>query len=133
MYGPLTPERSRTLRLDLPNIDLQGFTCSTAMRRSFQNKAHALLIPQSFLNCDRRQSVMSFPSKIADYTAVGLPLLILAPEYSSLVQWAKQIKGIAEIVTLEDAGAVKAAIERLMSSPHERRRYGLVSLEAHMK
>jgi glycosyltransferase involved in cell wall biosynthesis len=131
LYGPMTRERSRALGLDLPNIELQGMLSSAAMMRSFRERADVLLLPQSFLERDRRQSVMSFPSKIADYTAVGLPLLIVAPQFSSLVQWCSHIYGLAEIVTEQQPGAVQSAIQKLMSSPHDRQRLAVRALEVH--
>jgi hypothetical protein len=131
LFGPLTLERSRALGLDLPNIELQGMLNSAAMMRSFRERADLLLIPQSFLECDRWQNVMSFPSKIADYSAVGLPLLIVAPEFSSMVQWCTQLEGLAEIVTEQQPGAVQSTIQKLMSCPHERQRLAIRALEVH--
>jgi hypothetical protein len=132
LYGPMTRERSCALGLDLPNIELQGMLSAATMMRSFRERADVLVIPQTFLERDdRRQSIMSFPSKIADYTAVGLPLLIVAPEFSSLVQWCRRIEGFAEIVTAQQPSAVRAAIQKLMSSPRERQRLAFRALEVH--
>jgi hypothetical protein len=46
---------------------------------------------------------MAFPSKLADCTAVGLPLLIYGPYYCSAVAWARENSGVAEVVDTEDA------------------------------
>jgi glycosyltransferase involved in cell wall biosynthesis len=133
IYGPLRHERSRALGLDLPNIELRGLVNSAAMVRSFRETTDALLVPQSFLERDRRQTIMSFPSKVADYTAAALPLLILAPEYSSVVQWAGSNGAMAEIVTVEDVAALRAAIERIVSSAQHRLRLATRSLEVHQQ
>jgi glycosyltransferase involved in cell wall biosynthesis len=131
MYGPITPRQARAVGLDLPNIELLGFVNSGEMLCAFREMADLLLIPQSFLESDRRQCVMSFPSKIADYTAVGRPLLIVAPQYSSLVEWCARHHGLAEIVTEQDSVKVQSAIKRLVSNPNERRRLALRALEVH--
>jgi hypothetical protein len=131
IYGPLSQDRSRALRLDLPNIELRGLVDPITMLHSFRETADALLIPQSFLERDRRQTIMSFPSKIADYTAAALPLLIVAPEYSSLVQWARSTEAMAEIVTHEEVPDLRVAIERLMASPQYRLRLATRALEVH--
>jgi hypothetical protein len=131
LYGPMSPGRARALGLDLANIELRGLVSSAEMIRAFRQSADFLLIPQSFLEGDHRQTVMSFPSKIADYSSAGRPLLIVAPEYSSLVRWCAGMPAIAEIVTEHDALAVGAAIKRLMCSVDHRRRLAAGALEVH--
>ena len=132
IYSPLNRDRSR-LGLDMPNIDWHGLVSSSRMIAAFQATADALLVPVSFAEGDRRQTLMSFPSKLADYTEAGLPLLIVAPEYSSVVQWAKGVDLQAEIVTAADEIAVGAAIERLARSAEYRRRLGSAARAAHEK
>jgi hypothetical protein len=57
----------------------------------------------SFNAVDRANMEISFPSKLTDYTAVGLPLLIYGPHYCSAVQWARENPGVAEVVTADNA------------------------------
>src|SRR5579859_1053093 len=101
IYGPLTHEQAHAWHLDQPNVELKGFIPSSAMVQAFRENADALLIPVSFRPQDRRQALMSFPSKLADYTRAALPLLIVAPQYSSLVKWAGDAVFIEEMVTTE--------------------------------
>ena len=61
---------------------------------------------------------MAFPSKLADYTATGLPLLIYGPAYCSAVVWARENSGVAEVV--EDKAGLSNAINRLASDPSHR-------------
>jgi hypothetical protein len=56
---------------------------------------------------------MSFPSKLTDYTAVGLPLLICGPEDCAAVRWAQANPGVAEVVASDDAAALGVAVDRL--------------------
>jgi hypothetical protein len=42
---------------------------------------------------------MLFPSKLADYTACGLPIIIWGPEESSAVKWAKAHNHAAFVCT----------------------------------
>lgn len=56
---------------------------------------------------------MAFPSKLADYTATGLPLLIYGPPYCSAVRWAQDNAGVAEVVAVEDQALLGVAIKRL--------------------
>ena len=48
--------------------------------------------------------MVSFPSKLADYTATGVPLLVMGAVYSSAVRWAREFDGAAAVV-VEDDGA----------------------------
>ena len=61
---------------------------------------------------------ISFPSKLTDYTATGLPLLIHAPAYSSAVRWARAEHDVAEIVDEPGEAPLRAAID----APARRRR-----------
>jgi len=61
---------------------------------------------------------MAFPSKLADYTATGVPLLIYGPSYCSAVAWARDNAGVAEVVETEDD--LSSAIKRLVTNPDHR-------------
>jgi hypothetical protein len=63
---------------------------------------------------------VSFPSKLADYTAVGLPLIVDGPEYCSTVRWSRENPGVAEIITGESADALAEAVARLLQDPAHR-------------
>ena len=76
-------------------------------------EADVLFVPMSFAPEDRDNMRMGFPSKLSDYTAVGLPLLILGPSECSAVSWAHRHPGIAEVVASEAASDLEPAIARL--------------------
>jgi hypothetical protein len=71
---------------------------------------------------------ISFPSKLVDYTATGLPLLVCGPDYCSAVRWARRQGEIAEVVTSERIEELAAAVQRLEQAPY-RQRLGLASWE----
>ena len=73
-----------------------------------REETDALFVPMSFAASDRANMEMAFPSKLADYTATGVPLLIYGPSYCSAVAWARENPGVAEVVVSESdlAGAV---------------------------
>jgi hypothetical protein len=61
---------------------------------------------------------LSFPTKLADYTAAGLPILIYGPSYCSAVGWAalaEREMGNAAASVVEQGGgdALANAVERL--------------------
>jgi len=120
LYGPMDRRHLARLGLDRPNIQLNGLVSSKTMIRAFRDTVDALLVPLSFRERDQSQNLLSFPSKLADYTAAGLPLVIFAPSAAGVVQWAASVGGFAEIVTEPDSTSVSAALNRLASSPEYR-------------
>ncbi len=76
-------------------------------------EADVLFVPMSFAPEDRDNMRMGFPSKLTDYTAVGLPLLIMGPSECSAVTWARTHPGIAEVVASDAAIDLEPAIARL--------------------
>jgi hypothetical protein len=99
IYGPLDARGATQLDLNLPNIDVCGLLDSGSLIGVLRENADVLYVPMSFDRAEERLAATSFPSKLTDYTATGLPLLIHGPEYSSAVRWARDNPGVAEIVT----------------------------------
>jgi glycosyltransferase involved in cell wall biosynthesis len=108
-------------RLRGPNIEWRGRVSSEEFIRQCRNEAHAMYIPMSYDEKDRLNMEISFPSKLADSTAVGLPLVIDGPEYCSAVLWARQNPGVAEVVTSQDVDFLTAAILRLQDRAYRHR------------
>ncbi len=69
-----------------------------------------------------------FPSKMTEYTAAGLPVLIQGPETSSAIRWAAEYKDAAECVTEQSAAALEKGLRALMA-PERRTRLALRALE----
>jgi glycosyltransferase involved in cell wall biosynthesis len=108
--------------LDDPNTENCGLVSSSELLTRLREKAHALFVPMSFANCDRVNMQMAFPSKLADYTATGLPLLIYGPAYCSAVVWARENPGVAEVA--ENKPDLTNAINRLANDPSHRAALG---------
>ena len=72
---------------------------------------------------------LAFPSKLADCTAVGLPLLVYGPAYCSAVAWARENSDVAEVVDTEQSADLSAAVVRLATDPSRRFALGKRALE----
>jgi glycosyltransferase involved in cell wall biosynthesis len=70
---------------------------------------------------------MAFPSKLADCTAVGVPLVIYGPSYCSAVRWANENPGVAKVI--EDPQGLGDAVHHLANDPALRQALGLRALE----
>jgi glycosyltransferase involved in cell wall biosynthesis len=117
IFGPLTSEQARQAGFD-STTTVCGLLKASDLLFRLRDEAHALFVPMSFDARDKANMEMAFPSKLADCTAVGLPLLIYGPSYCSAVTWAHENSGVAEIVEVEHA--LSNAIERLAKDPAHR-------------
>lgn len=129
IFGPLTPEAARQAGLERPNIVLRGLMTSNELVCVLGNEADVLFSPDSFHGADRANAELRFPSKLTDYTAVGLPLLIYGPDYCSAVRWARENLGVAEVVTGDGPTALAEAVARLAHSPARRIELGARAVE----
>src|SRR5262249_47039120 len=101
------------LGLNLPNVEFPGLVPARVLRERCQQEADFLYVPMSFGESDSINMRLSFPSKLADYTEMGLPLLIRGPQYCSAVQWARKNPGVAEVVDSQDEADLLQAMKRV--------------------
>src|SRR5260370_26858667 len=120
LYGSTSRAEGAPLGLDLSNVEFPGLVSARELRERCQKEADFLYVPMSFGESVRVNMRLSFPSKLADYTEMGLPLLIYGPKYCSAVQWARKHPGVAEVVETEDERELLEAVKRL-SNPETRR------------
>jgi len=131
IFGSLTADVARQIGLDAPGTKICGLVSSGELLTRLRDEADVLFVPMSFYESDRDNMQMAFPSKLADYTATGLPLLIYGPSYCSAVVWARDNPGVAEIVQAEaDLGN---AINCLASNPDRRIALGKRALDVGRK
>jgi hypothetical protein len=112
VFGP-KPFAAVDAFLQEPNLELQGTLSSPEMIRRCREQAHAIFVPMSYSKSDRHNMEISFPSKLADCTATGLPLIIDGPGYCSAVRWARENPGVSEIVTEESVDGLRTALQQL--------------------
>ena len=117
IYGPLTAEAAREVGLDAPHTTVRGLLSAAELMQRLRDEADALFVPMSFDPVDRTNMELAFPSKLADCTAIGLPLVIYGPEYCSAVRWARENVGAGEVVDTELKPDLKTAIGRLADDP----------------
>jgi len=73
-----------------------------------------LFLPASFHAKDKLDVSTLFPSKLVDYTAAGVPILIWGPEYCSAVRWGKANPMAAAIVTSQAKPALLQGIKQVL-------------------
>lgn len=107
------------------NIEYLGFrsTSETAMALA---QCDVNYLPHPFEAGMADFARLSFPTKLSTYVATGRPLLLHAPEYSSLVPFFRSFRAGACVTSLRPADVV-AALESLVES---RERYANAAREA---
>ncbi|HEV2804401.1 MAG TPA: glycosyltransferase [Chthoniobacterales bacterium] len=130
IYGPTSAEQAKSIGLDEQNIFFRGLIPSEQLIDELRRETDLLFAPMSFRSEDRTNMELSFPSKLTDYTAVGLPLLINGPSYCSAVRWARQNPGVAEVVESEDVESIAKTLRALEAAPDRRRELGAAALSA---
>jgi hypothetical protein len=129
LFGPHSREQLTAWGLNRPNVLAQGLVASEDLVSRLRDEADFVFVPMAF-DSDGSQHNMriSFPSKLTDYTATGLPLLICGPDYCSAVRWAQRYGGLAEVVTTPIADGIDAAVQRLEQRQY-RERLGQASMQ----
>jgi hypothetical protein len=101
-----------------PNVVAKGF--APKMAEAMRAEANVLYLPMTFEEQERPNMSVSFPSKLAEYTATGLPILIQGPAYCSAVRWARENPGTTEVVSEPGGAALLLSLHRLADPAHRR-------------
>ena len=129
IFGPLTKEVAREVGLDSPRTVVRGLVPASELMMRLREEADVLFVPMSFEPADRTNMELAFPSKLADCTTVGLPLLIHGPAYCSAVVWARENVDVGEIVDRDQRPDLEHGLKRLASDPSWRVKLGKRALE----
>lgn len=129
VYSNLNAGGIRDCGLEGRHVSVRPVMPFGELLESLRGDVDVLFVPMSFAAEDAQNMRLGFPSKLADYTAVGLPLLIWGPPYCSAVRWARENSGAAEVVDVPAAAALKESVARLMNDAHYRRSLAETALE----
>lgn len=130
LYCPHSREEIQNAGLELPNVRLMGLVPSADFVRRMREDVDVLFAPMSFDPGERSIMMTCFPSKLSDYSATGLPILLYGPPESSAVQWARENIGAAEVVDKEGPTELLSSVRRLIESPAYRVALGQGALRA---
>jgi hypothetical protein len=113
IFGPLKASQARSAGLELPNIELGGLLSSEELMQVLRERADCLFVPMSFAPEDRIGVQLGFPSKLTDYTALRMPILLYGPPDCSAAVWGRDNPGTLLAVQTEDRTALSSALARL--------------------
>jgi glycosyltransferase involved in cell wall biosynthesis len=129
VFGGLKPEVARDNGIDGPHVVVHPMLPIEQVLARIYEQVDVLFAPMAFEADFKHDMQISFPSKLTDYTAMGLPLLIWGPPYSSAARWARENPGVGVLVEQADPAMLEAAIDELAGSGEKRLAMGQRALE----
>ena len=124
VFGDFDTIKQTQLLAISPAFEFRGYQPSLKVIAGLRAEADVLFVPMTFEPFYRNNMTVSFPSKLADYTAVGVPLLVHGPPYCSAVRWARAHEPAAEVVETAGPDDLGAALRKLRDDPVRRRHLG---------
>lgn len=113
-------EAIRSVAADIPSLEVCEPIHSADLRRRLMSEADCLLLPQSLDQAERGLVATAFPTKWADYSTMGLPVIVWAPPWSSSARFIDRHPGCAALVSTSDPADVDRALARMVASPEHR-------------
>lgn len=113
-----TPQHElfRHVARETPSLDLRAPLPSAELIARLRDEADCLLLPQPLDEAERVLASTAFPTKWADYSCIGLPLVVWAPPWSSSARFVARHEGCAELVTTASDADLAACIARVAGS-----------------
>jgi hypothetical protein len=130
IYQGITLEVLRSEGLAADNVEIAAFRPSHELHLDLVRNSDAMYLPMSFAPEDRDNVELCFPSKLADYTVAGLPILVCAPPYGTACLWARSAPDAAELVETQDASELARSAGRLIADSALRHRLAWGALNA---
>ena len=93
LFGPFSETSARGSGLSSDRFVFRGLVASNQIVKVLREEADVLFLPISFAESSRPNMRIHFPSKLTDYSATGLPILIFGPKDSSAIRWARERVG----------------------------------------
>lgn len=113
LYGPMSQHLRGRALLAMSNVRHRGFLPSKDFIARSRADGDVMFLPFSFRGEDKLD--LSFPSKLTDYTAIGLPILVQAPSDSTVAEWLNENGRPALLVTEDGPQSLSKAVAILQS------------------
>lgn len=111
LYTKSPKSKLAELGLTQSSVRLMGFDPDGVPADQIAKNADLLFLPGSFRRSERTDVSTLFPSKLVDYTAIGLPILICSPSYSSAYQWGVENRDAVSSICTDDSQCISNAIQ----------------------
>ncbi|QKQ75871.1 hypothetical protein [Nostoc sp. TCL240-02] len=75
------------------------------------DNASCILVSYSFSLVEQPWAATSFPSKLVEFSKLGLPILILSPRSTAISKWAERTQWLAHITQLDNAEILNTIVK----------------------
>jgi glycosyltransferase involved in cell wall biosynthesis len=110
-------------------VDLRGFVPSNEAWDAVKRECDAVVFP--YLDppgAMERMYSIHFPSKLPEYLALGMPIVMVGPECATGVRWAIRNPQVLAFLEGKEAPLWAGCLRKLADSPDERSRLAAASL-----
>jgi glycosyltransferase involved in cell wall biosynthesis len=100
-----------------PAVQFAGYARAEVTWSRIQEECDAVILPYAFE--DKANQLLyqtHFPSKLPEYLALGMPVIVTGPTYATGVRWAKNNPDAALLIESNSRTAVSKALQRLRDS-----------------
>lgn len=111
IYGPATVHAHPALAQ--PNIEVRGLLPPDALIAALRHEVDILYLPMWFGPGEKANERLSFPSKLTDYTNVGLPIYVSGDADCAAAHWERQHPGVALVQHSTAIADIAADIQKL--------------------
>lgn len=120
-FGP-APGRDCDRLLEAADwFDYRGYVPAAQAWREVQSHCDAVILPYPHLPGHfERLYRHHFPSKLPDYLALGMPVIVTGPDYATGVRWAQRNPAAAVTWYSSEAGGIVPVLEALRNTPERR-------------
>ncbi len=116
VFGGISPDVARESGIAGSHVTLFPLLKIEEVQQKMREQVDALFVPMSFASDMELDMRISFPSKLSDYSAVALPLLIWGPQYCSANRWAHENPGAAVVVKEDTPAALADGVRQIATS-----------------
>lgn len=117
-------------------IEWRGFiTPAERLWNKVKDECDAVMLPYPWHQGAARADLYrtSFPSKLPEYLALGMPVMIMGPEYAAGMRWGLRNQEAVFTITEDQPSEWLAALEEIRTSPERRTNLARAALAAGLR
>lgn len=124
-YGSNLPDELQ----DQENVTYAGYNTPENTWKNVQYECDAVILPYSWLLKHKKLYSTHFPSKLPEYLSLGMPVIIVGPNWATGVKWGIANNDSVLLLLEENKSEWKSILEKLRIEKNFRKMLSLKALE----
>lgn len=117
----------------LPAVEYAGMFPPEELWPRFQQECDASLLVYHFAYGESRLYRTHFPTKLSEYAWLGMPMVMVGPDYATGIIWGREHPAAATVECHPQLGTLRAKLERLRQEPELRTSMASAATQAAME